>query len=335
MALKPGTKEFEQFRKKNFNLGVKVPQSAIDKLMKGGTPSANIKKYAGTNNAVMREAMNRFYGKGWEKKAPGLGGKSGGNSGNGGTKSGPVSPRIAETTKPKYGTNAPSARAIEGRNGYTAPKKANTPAAKQKKLNDFMRSPDYRPTTSIGSFNPNAQVSPKDFSFSKLNARQRAEFNTALSFLLLPGVGGLGVKAGLAATKALRIANVARIGDKGVKLLEAGKTVKGIDKARKALIKAEKLAKDPKAIADLKKAKTALNKIEKGLSKSTKATPKGALKVTPKRPSAAIKSTKATVRKTTKPAAKKTVAKKTAKGPRGYNDVRKAMSDGAKKRGKK
>jgi hypothetical protein len=55
------------WKKKNFNTKVSVPQSAIDKLMAGKTKSNNIKKYAGTKSPVMREAMNRFYGKGWDK----------------------------------------------------------------------------------------------------------------------------------------------------------------------------------------------------------------------------------------------------------------------------
>jgi hypothetical protein len=57
------------WKKKNFNPKVSVPQSAIDKLMAGKTKTNNIKKYSGTSSKVMREAMNRFYGKGWDKGA--------------------------------------------------------------------------------------------------------------------------------------------------------------------------------------------------------------------------------------------------------------------------
>jgi hypothetical protein len=57
------------WKKKNFNPKVSVPQSAIDKLMAGKTKSNNVKKFAGTDSKVMREAMNRFYGKGWDKGA--------------------------------------------------------------------------------------------------------------------------------------------------------------------------------------------------------------------------------------------------------------------------
>lgn len=227
MALKPGTKEYEQWRKKNFNLNVKVPQSAIDKLMKGGTPSANIKKYAGTNDKVMREAMNRFYGKGWEKKAPGF--KGGSNGGN----QGPTSPRVAENTKPQYGTNTRSARAAEGSKGYKAPSKVAKAKSAQKKLNDSMRSSDYRPTTSIGSFNPNAQVSKKDFSYKKLTPNQKILLDAGLTFMLMPGWGGLvakgasAIKSGVSATKVASMMKKAKTAQGATKPLALGVGPKG------------------------------------------------------------------------------------------------------------
>lgn len=288
MALKPGTKAYDDWKKKNFNSNVKVPQSAIDKLMKGGTPSANIKKYAGTNDKVMREAMNRFYGKGWEKKAPGFSGKSGG-----GKSQSPTTPprnvpsSVAGSAKPTYGTNTQSARAVEGSKGYKAPKKNAEVKKAQQTLNKYMRSSAYRPTTSIGSFNPNAKVSKKDFSYSKLTPNQKDELNTALSLLLIPGVGGLGVKGGIAATRAVRIANVSRLGNRSVKLLEAGKTAKGIRIGQKAISKGEKLAKDSKSIKQLSKLKKEYGKLaDKGKSsapKAPKSAPKTAAKKTAKK----------------------------------------------------
>lgn len=117
MALKPGTKEYNQWRQKNFNLNIKVPQSAIDKLMAGKTPSNNIKKYAGTNDKVMREAMNRFYGKGWEKKAPGAS-----------TGKGPK-PAGGKPLAPTRPTNPNTGKAIGGpnmRQSFGAAKKSNS-----------------------------------------------------------------------------------------------------------------------------------------------------------------------------------------------------------------
>jgi hypothetical protein len=77
MALKAGTPEFEKWRKQNYNLNIRVPESAIQKLRDGKTKSNNIKRFAGTDSKVMREAMNRFYGKNWEKGASSGSGKGG------------------------------------------------------------------------------------------------------------------------------------------------------------------------------------------------------------------------------------------------------------------
>ncbi len=320
MALKPGTKAYEDWRKKNFNLNIKVPQSAIDKLMKGGTPSANIKKYAGTDNKVMREAMNRFYGKGWEKKAPG---STPGDSKPKSPMTPPrnVPPSVADGAKPKYGTNTPSARAAEGSKGYKAPGKAAMAKKAQGTLNKNMRSSDYRPTTSIGSFNPNAKVSKKDFSFNKLTPAQKEQVNATLGLLLLPGVGGLAVKGGMAATKALRVANVGRIAGRADKLVKAGKNVKAAKAGQKAVDKTKKLVKNPTP----QQAKD-IAKMQKGVDKLNKA---------PKAPKAAPKTVKSAPKTKPKDIAKVNPNLKNTKKPRGYNDVRKAMSDSAKRRGGK
>jgi hypothetical protein len=100
----------ENFKKSNFNRAVKVPQSAIDKLRAGKTKAANVAKYSGTKNAVMREAMNRFYGKGWDK---------------GGAAKPPV--KKAAPGKKAAPSTRPSARAAEGSAGYSAPKKKAAP----------------------------------------------------------------------------------------------------------------------------------------------------------------------------------------------------------------
>lgn len=298
MALKPGTKAYEDWRKKNFNLNIKVPQSAIDKLMKGGTPSANIKKYAGTDNKVMREAMNRFYGKGWEKKAPGA------TPGGSKPKSPTTPPRNVPpmdggSAKPKYGTNTQSARAVEGSKGYKAPSKAAMAKKAQSKLNKDMRSSNYRPTTSIGSFNPNAKVSKKDFSYSKLTPAQKEQLNAGLGLMLVPGVGGLAVKGGMAATRAARIANVNRIVNKADKALKAGKNAKVIKLGDKAIKKSEKLVKTPQQAKELEKIKKQFGAFQKGVAKKAK-------------PKTAKAAPKTAAKKTAKPAPKKT-AKKTAK----------------------
>lgn len=308
MALKPGTKAYEDWRKKNFNLNIKVPQSAIDKLMAGKTPSNNIKKYAGTDNKVMREAMNRFYGKGWEKKAPGAS-KSPKSPNTPTTPPRNVPPVEGAPAKksPVVPRGAMNPSMLEGAKKGTGASKVQTKKAAQKTLNKFMRSSAYRPTTSIGSFNPNAKVSKKDFNYNKLSPRQKEELNAALSLVLLPGVGGLAVKGAVAGTRAVRIANVGRLGNKGAKLLEGGKYEKGMKVIDKALKKGDKLAvkkiaKDPKFAKEW-------NKLKSDAMKGTK-------QYAPKAPKTA-KTTKTAAKKTTsapkKTAAKKTTAKKTAK----------------------
>ena len=65
------------WKKKNFNMAINVPESAIQKLRDGKTKSNNIKTYGATKSAVMKEAMNRFYGKGWNGPAAGSKNKPG------------------------------------------------------------------------------------------------------------------------------------------------------------------------------------------------------------------------------------------------------------------
>jgi hypothetical protein len=77
------------FKKANFNMAINVPESAIQKLRAGKTKSNNVKTYKGTKSAVMKEAMNRFYGKGWD-----------GSAGSGKMKDAPIGPK---STAPKGG----------------------------------------------------------------------------------------------------------------------------------------------------------------------------------------------------------------------------------------
>lgn len=99
------------WKKKNFNLSINVPASAIQKLRDGKTKSNNIKTYKGTKSAVMKEAMNRFYGKGWEGSAA---------KGSGKMKDAPVGPK---SVKPK--NTAPKGKLPVGKR----PKPSFTPGS--------------------------------------------------------------------------------------------------------------------------------------------------------------------------------------------------------------
>lgn len=290
MALKPGTKEFEDWRKKNFNLNVRVPQSAIDKLMAGKTPSNNIRKYAGTNDKVMREAMNRFYGKGWEKKAPGF--KSGGSA----TKPGPVSPRIAENTKPKYGTNTKSARAIEGSNGYTKPKNSKKPLTpyerEYKKLTG--KTPQQiaknSPITSIGGrigknwdgskLGSTGVKLPKSvMSYKKLNPQQKALVDSVILGMLPVGVG---LNVGVRALAAVKGAVTATKFAKAVKLEQAASktlalTGRGSQKALTGASKKLALEVGPKGKA-IQMGRITAQQEARALANATKATANAATK---------------------------------------------------------
>lgn len=82
------------WKKKNFNLKVKVTQSQLDKLRKAGTPTKAINLYK--DDKSMREALNRFYGK---DKVAKIAGKS------------TTKPSTGGTTKPKgNGTTKPSTK---------------------------------------------------------------------------------------------------------------------------------------------------------------------------------------------------------------------------------
>jgi hypothetical protein len=68
MAKKMTKAQMEAFKKKNFNLNIKVTEAQLDKLRKEGTPEKAIAKYK--NDPSMREALNRFYGKDRVGKTP-------------------------------------------------------------------------------------------------------------------------------------------------------------------------------------------------------------------------------------------------------------------------
>lgn len=55
------------WKKKNFNMKVKVTEAQLNKLRAQGTPAKAIAKYK--NDPSMREALNRFYGKARVDKA--------------------------------------------------------------------------------------------------------------------------------------------------------------------------------------------------------------------------------------------------------------------------
>lgn len=149
------------WKKKNFNPNIKVPQSAIDKLNAGKTKANNVKKYAGTDNKIMREAMNRFYGKGWDK---------GGNGGGG--------------SKPKPKVNKPQSnqrgggRFVDDKPGI--PKGASKPKPKTTR-------PNRVPVTSVTPTITTKRVSDK-------RAARTREMLGALA--TVAGVGGV-VRGGL------------------------------------------------------------------------------------------------------------------------------------------
>lgn len=100
-------KQKADWKKKNYSSKIKVSEATIQKLRDGKTKSANVKKYAGTKNKEIREAMNRFYGKGWDK----------------GAKDKTPSP---SPSKPSTPSGPKTIRSIEGSQGYSAPKKGSS-----------------------------------------------------------------------------------------------------------------------------------------------------------------------------------------------------------------
>jgi hypothetical protein len=102
--------EMEAFKKKNFNMKVKVTEAQLNKLRKEGTPTKAIAKYK--NDPAMREALNRFYGKDRVTKAIGSG--TGSNN--------PKKPNLPPGKGP--GNTRPKPPAGKGP-GYTRPKSPN------------------------------------------------------------------------------------------------------------------------------------------------------------------------------------------------------------------
>jgi hypothetical protein len=91
-------KQQADFKAKNFNMKVKVTESQLDKLRKEGTPTKAIAKYK--NDASMREALNRFYGK--DRVAKAIGTKTRGYTNADlakakAKKTTPVKPKVAPT----------------------------------------------------------------------------------------------------------------------------------------------------------------------------------------------------------------------------------------------
>jgi hypothetical protein len=102
--------EMEAFKKKNFNMKVKVTEAQLNKLRKEGTPTKAIAKYK--NDPSMLEALNRFYGKDRVKKA------GGGSTGSTSTSSSTGSVRGGPGAKmPKPPAGGPGSKT--GRDGRT------------------------------------------------------------------------------------------------------------------------------------------------------------------------------------------------------------------------
>ena len=110
MALKG--KALEDWKKKNFNMNVKVTEAQLNKLRKEGTPTKAIAKYK--DDPKMREALNRFYGKDRVNKAIGSGTGS----------SNPKKPNLPPGKGP--GNTRPKPPAGKGP-GYTRPKSPTGP----------------------------------------------------------------------------------------------------------------------------------------------------------------------------------------------------------------
>jgi hypothetical protein len=157
----------EAWKKKNFNTSIRVPQSAIDKLMAGKTKANNIKKYSGTDNKVMREAMNRFYGKGWDK-----GGSGGGNK------------PAPKTSKPQSNQRG-GGRFVDDKPGIPTQRTSKPKAGGRGKM---------VPVTSV---TPNIQVK----AVSKKKQAQTREMLGALA--TVTGVGGAARLVGTAGLKAI------------------------------------------------------------------------------------------------------------------------------------
>jgi hypothetical protein len=165
----------DAWKKKNFNSNIKVSEATIQKLRDGKTKSANIKKYAGTNNKQIREAMNRFYGKGWDKGAK------------------PNKPNKPDTPSAPSSPNwrGPSIRSVEGSAGYSAPKKGKGKG----KSGATIKLTGSSPTLWQGQ--AARQMTKAGYKIPKTSAADRAMMAT----MFIPGVG-LVARGAIMGTKA-------------------------------------------------------------------------------------------------------------------------------------
>ncbi len=196
MALKAGTPEFEKWRKKNYDLSIRVPESAIQKLRDGKTKSNNIKRFAGTDSKVMREAMNRFYGKGWEKGASSGSGKGGASD------------------KPKGGTkrNAPNPSG-QGPNQRAFPKAQQRYDAKDMNPGAYGSGAGKAKGKATGKakdkskwYGTKVPVTSIGLGTVKAPSRKNANVALGMASIIIPA-GGL-VRAGMAAKGAIQGARV-------------------------------------------------------------------------------------------------------------------------------
>lgn len=110
------------FKAKNFNMKVRVTESQLDKLRKEGTPTKAIAKYK--NDASMREALNRFYGK--DRVAKAIGTKTRGYTNaqlEAAKKRKPAGPKLPGISKPRPSSNKPSTAVKPKTNKSTSNKK--------------------------------------------------------------------------------------------------------------------------------------------------------------------------------------------------------------------
>lgn len=189
------------WKKKNFNPNIKVSEATIQKLRDGKTKSANIKKYAGTNNKQIREAMNRFYGKGWDKGAKP---KTGGSK----YKPGPVNDRPNASDVPMR-----TIRSIEGSAGYSAPKKGKGNGKAKggyglNALTGYRKPGAATPTLQQAEFMRKEAKKGKKYS-SNTSAAERA----AMATMFIPGVG-LVARSAIMGTKAATAGARAALGAK-------------------------------------------------------------------------------------------------------------------------
>jgi hypothetical protein len=178
MALKG--KALEDWKKKNFNMNVKVTEAQLDKLRKEGTPTKAIAKYK--NDPKMREALNRFYGKDRINKAIG--------SGTGSTKP-PGGPGSTMTSKPPKGSGP----------GYTRQNpRSGGPGAKTGK--------DGRTSANTKTITMGSRTGGKITLNKAANDRRKAEFQnrTAKAIAVGSAIVPVGRGAMMATTAAKKMA---------------------------------------------------------------------------------------------------------------------------------